>query len=293
MSGTPEGDAAASTTADRGDACAMSRTRPPMPPPELRLLVGGVGDEHYENPTGERLWGLPREAFDFVLDWGCGCGRIARKLLLQDPPPRRYLGFDLHRGMVRWCREHLAPCAPGFDFVHQDVRNVGLNPQGEHDVLPLPVTNHTVSLFVAVSVFTHVLEPAATFYLGELARVLRPGGVAVTSWFLFDKADFPMMQESQNALFVNAVDPTNAVIYDREWLRRTLREKELAIWRVEQPEVRGFQWRLFLAPLGERPEVELPADSAQPGIRRSPQLPAGAAELGVHDDLASDGAAAD
>ena len=256
--------------------------RPPLPPPELRDLVGGGPEEIYDNPTGEPLWGLPNEAFDFVLDWGCGCGRIARKLLLQERPPRRYLGVDLHRGMVGWCREHLAPCAPGFEFAHQDVRNVGLNPQGGHDVLPLPAGDGTVSLFVAVSVFTHVLEPAATFYLGELARVLRPGGVAVTSWFLFDKLDFPMMQESQNALFVNDVDPTNAVLYDRGWLQRTLRDKGLAIWRVDQPEVRGFQWRVFLAPVGERPEVELPADEAAPGVRRPPPMPARAAELGVH-----------
>src|SRR6185436_13943659 len=103
---------------------------PPLPPHELRVLVGTTDEAHYDNPTGEPLWGLPREAFDLVLDWGCGCGRLARKLLLQREPPRRYLGVDLHRGMVRWCSEHLAPLAPGFEFVHQDVRNVGLNPRG-------------------------------------------------------------------------------------------------------------------------------------------------------------------
>ena len=284
--GAEESSANATVSEDRGGARAASPQQPPMPPQELRVLVGATADELYDNPTGELLWGLPDEAFDFVLDWGCGCGRIARKLLLQQRPPRRYLGVDLHRGMVRWCREHLGPCTPGFEFVHQDVRNVGLNPQGTYDVLPLPVEDRTVSLFVAVSVFTHVLEPAAAFYLGELARVLRPGGVAMTTWFLFDKVDFPMMQESQNALFVNDVDPTNAVIYDRGFLRRTLREKGLAIWRVEQPDVRGFQWRVFLAPLGERPEVELPADTAAPGVRRPPQMPPGAAGIGVHGEPA-------
>jgi len=252
---------------------------PPLPPHELRVLVGTTDEAHYDNPTGEPLWGLPREAFDLVLDWGCGCGRLARKLLLQREPPRRYLGVDLHRGMVRWCSEHLAPLAPGFEFVHQDVRNVGLNPRGGASTLPLPVADRVVSLFIGVSVFTHVLESAAAFYLGEVARVLRPGGVAMTTWFLFDKVDFPMMQESQNALFVNDVDPTNAVIYDRGWLRRTSAEKGLAIWRVEQPDVRGFQWRVWLAPAGERPQVALPADAAAPGLRPSPLLPPGAADI--------------
>lgn len=273
--------AAASEGAESDPASAPARPHPPLPPHELRVLVGATADELYDNPTGEPLRGLQPEAFDFVLDWGCGCGRLARQMMLQREPPRRYLGVDLHRGMVRWCREHLAPCAPGFEFVHQDVRNGGLNPQGTAQVLPLPAADGTVSLVLGVSVFTHVLESAATFYLGEVARVLRPGGVAMTTWFLFDKVDFPMMQESQNALFVNDVDPTNAVIYDRGWLRRTLREKGLAVWRVDQPEVRGFQWRVFLAPLGERPEVELPADAAAPGVRRPPPMPPGAAQLGT------------
>jgi len=87
------------------DAGATSRRQPPLPPHELRVLVGATAEELYDNPTGELLWGLPREAFDFVLDWGCGCGRLARKMLLQDEPPRRYLGVDLHRGMVRWCSQ--------------------------------------------------------------------------------------------------------------------------------------------------------------------------------------------
>jgi len=258
-----------------------SHLDPPLPPHELRVLVGPTDDQYYDNPTRAPMYNLPAAAFDFVLDWGCGCGRLARRMLQQEAPPRRYLGVDLHRGMVRWCREHLAPCAPGFEFVHHDVYNVGLNPHGAAEALPLPAPDRAVSFFIAVSVFTHVLEPAAAFYLGELARVLRPNGVAMTTWFLFDKVDFPMMQESQNTLFINDVDPTNAVIYDRGFLRRTLREKGLAIWRVEQPDVRGFQWRVWLAPLGERPEVELPADAAAPGVRRAPLLPPGAANLGA------------
>ena len=46
--------------------------------------------------------------------------------------------------------------------------------------------------------------------------MLRDGGIAVTTFFLFDKAGFPMMQEFQNAPYINLDDPTNAVIFDRE-----------------------------------------------------------------------------
>jgi len=81
----------------------MSTTslNPPLPPGDLRQLVGPSEDRYYDNPTGRPVFpGLPPSAYDFVFDWGCGCGRIARQLLQQDPQPGRYVGVDLHRGMI-------------------------------------------------------------------------------------------------------------------------------------------------------------------------------------------------
>ena len=50
-----------------------------------------------------------------------------------------------------------------------------MNPDGELDSLPLPAGDGEVTLFAAWSVFTHVFERDAAFYLGEIARVLAPG----------------------------------------------------------------------------------------------------------------------
>jgi SAM-dependent methyltransferase len=252
----------------------------PLPPVELRRLVGPLEDHFFTNPTGAPVFGLEPGAYDQVLDWGCGCGRLARQLIQQHPRPKAYLGLDLHRGMVQWCQHHLAPHAPGFEFRHHDVYNAGLNPSGSTAPLPFPIADGTVSLVIAWSVFTHVLEAAAGFYLREVARVLRPGGVAVTTWFLFDKAYFPMMQEFQNALYINDVDPTNAVIFDRRWLRETARAAGLVITQARPPEVRGYQWLLHLQPLAAGlPEAELPADVAAMGVVRPPLMPEGAAGL--------------
>src|SRR5439155_7699 len=80
-------------------------------------LVGTADPSLFDNPTGRLVvGGVPPEAYDSVLDFGCGCGRIARQLIQQDPRPRAYLGIDVHRGMIQWCRENLAPRAPGFRF---------------------------------------------------------------------------------------------------------------------------------------------------------------------------------
>ena len=257
----------------------------PFPPEEMRRLVGPVAESDYDNPGGEPiLRDLPPEAWDHVVDFGCGCGRIARKLIQQIPRPRRYLGLDLHPGMIRWCRSHLQSLAPGFEFVHQDVRNIGLNPGGTLEQEGFPVADGSASLLLAWSVFTHLLQPQAEFYLGEVARTLRPDGIAVLTFFLFEKRDFPMMQSFQNALFINPEDPTNAVIFDREWLLSRFRAHGLKVVAAERPGVRGFQWLLRIAPeTSPLPAVALPADDADFGSVPAPLLPYDAARIGLDD----------
>lgn len=244
----------------------------PIPPFEMRQLVGPTEEAAFDNPAGKPFLRLPDARFDSVLDFGCGCGRIARQLLLQKPQPQRYVGFDLHAGMIRWCGENLAPHAPGFSFVHHDVENQSYNPgAGKEPLKPMPAGDGTVSLLIALSVFTHTIQSHAEFYLREAARVLRPDGEMTASFFIFDKRCFPMMQDFQNALYINIADPWNAVIFDREWLLATLQSAGLGIVRAKPPRVRGFQWMLHIRKLtcGE-PTVSLPEDNAPFGIRQAP-----------------------
>jgi SAM-dependent methyltransferase len=253
----------------------------PVPPPEMRDLIGGSGPERFDNPTGEPVYDcLPPDAYEAVFDFGCGCGRVARQLIQQQPRPQRYLGMDLHAGMVEWCRRELAPHAPGFEFEHHDIYNAGLNPQGEHRTLPLPAGDGEFTLFNAISVFTHSTQDQTEHYLREAARVLRPDGWLNATWFLFDKALFPMMQPFQNALFINETDPSNAVIFDRAWVRETARGLGLVITQALPPPVRGFHWQLVMRPDGIATEVDLPEDTAPVGQRPPPLTPADAERIG-------------
>src|SRR5262249_30764548 len=143
---------------------------------------------------------LPVQAYEEVFDFGCGCGRVARQLILQRPQPRRYLGIDLHRGMVAWCRKNLSPIVPQFQFAHHDVFMTNFNSKSTNRVLPFPANDSEFTLVNAHSVFTHLTEEQIAFYLQECARILRPTGILHSTWFLFDKRNFPMMQEPNNAL---------------------------------------------------------------------------------------------
>jgi SAM-dependent methyltransferase len=244
----------------------------PIPPMEFRRLVGPTEPTFFDNPTQKPvLGGVPDSAYASVLDFGCGCGRLARQMIQQRPQPARYLGIDRHKGMIEWCREHLRPHAPGFDFAHHDVLHDLLNPHGHPGHLPFPAKDRDVTLFIGWSVFTHLLEPDAEFYITDMARVLGDDGVAVTTWFLFDKGDFPMMQEFQNALLINAQDPTNAVIFDRAWLLDRLSQAGLVITAVTPPAIRGFQWVTHIQRQGPgRVAVPFPEDVAPRGLARPP-----------------------
>lgn len=256
----------------------------PLPPLELRELVGPTDPALFDNPTRAPVFeGLPPQAWRTYLDFGCGCGRSARRIMQQQPRPERYIGVDLHRGMVQWCQENLAPRAEGFEFIHHDVYSPCLNPDPLRPwVQPLPVEDGSVTLMEATSVFTHLIEGQAEFYLDEVQRVLAADGRLVSTWFLFDKAGFPYMQDNQNALYINDRDPTNAVVYDRAWLGAALASRGLVIAGVYPPSVRGFHWTLHIVRDGPGVQaVEIPPDSAPAGRRAPPLLREGADRFGL------------
>ena len=247
----------------------------PMPPADMRALIGSTDEEFFDNPTGGLIFpDLDGEIYESVLDLGSGCGRLARQLLQQRPRPQSYLGIDLHRGMVEWCRRNLSDVDPNFQFFHHDVFERGFNPTGhalDHS-RPLPARDASASLIIAWSLFTHVLQNDIIYYLDQCARILRPGGLIRSTWFLFDKRYFPMMQTFQNALYINPENPTNAVIVDRDWLLETLLSVGLTVTSTTPPTIRGFQWVIDLrhSVAGDVPTVFFEEDETPLGHRPPP-----------------------
>ena len=137
----------------------------PMPPLELRSWVGPTDVSDFDNPTGTPIYGeygIPLAAYDTVFDFGCGCGRIARQLLQQNPRPRRYVGIDVHKGLVEWCQENLTPVDPQYEFLHHDVYSPNYAPGNSLRLaLPFPVNQAEFSLIIAHSVFTHLTKSQA------------------------------------------------------------------------------------------------------------------------------------
>ena len=252
----------------------------------MRQLVGPTEEAAFDNPTGDLVYPyLPAAAFRSVFDFGCGCGRVARQLIQQHEPPERYVGVDLHRGMVRWCRENLAPHAHGFEFHHHDVYDAHFNPRGRAEMLPLPGDEGSATLVNAFSVFTHLTQAQAAFYIREVARLLAPEGFVHSTWFLFDRREFPMLQGDMAALYVSYEAPSAAVIFDRTWLRARAADAGLVITQVQPPAFRGYQWTVVMEHRRHGlVEVDLPVDTSPPGTITLPQMPHDASRIGLRGD---------
>lgn len=148
----------------------------PMPPAELRVAVAGTAQAEWFSRSGQMqgrrfaelaaAHGVRLEDGPDVLDFGCGSGRIARWLASEvTAAGGAFWGSDLNPKLAAWCRANL----PG-----RYGRN-GLRP-------PLPHPDRSLDLAYAYSVFTHLREPQARAWLAELARVLRPGGLALLTF---------------------------------------------------------------------------------------------------------------
>ncbi len=165
---------------------------PQLPQPSRRLQddIGagfpGVGLEF----LGHFVQFAGLEGGDAVLDVGCGFGRMAYALAYYLGPAGRYDGFDIMRPHIDWAAANLTPARPNFTFRHVDLFNRHYNRRGRlrADAFAFPYPDASFDLVGVTSVFTHLSGREVRHYLGEIARVLRPGGRCLATWFLMDDA---------------------------------------------------------------------------------------------------------
>lgn len=144
----------------------------PIPPAGLRTRVGGASRREFTAVGREGAAAILR-AFDRVrdpsrsypnwLDFGCGCGRVAR--WMQGARPVVGLtGVDVDAAQVRWAQRHL----PGEFAVMRPSPPLGFAPE-------------SFDVVYAISIFTHLDEREQFAWLGEFLRILRPGGLLIAT----------------------------------------------------------------------------------------------------------------
>lgn len=137
----------------------------PFPPAELMQNTTGLTSERVFAGHGADFWialsdASPKQLseFDSILDFGCGCGRLARMFKGHHG---RIAGCDIDHRHVEWCSTALDYMDAKLSYVHP----------------PAPFADNEFEAVISISIFTHLNEDSQDEFLQELARLCRPDGL--------------------------------------------------------------------------------------------------------------------
>ena len=206
-----------------------------LPPEELQHWVGPGGARAYKAIGVEFLGYLVNlcglQPGDAVLDVGCGSGRMALPLTGYLNRNARYAGFDVSREAIAWCTENISGSNPNFDFTVVDVQAGRHNPKGKYKAsdFRFPYSDGSFDVVMLASVFTHMLPPDVERYMNEIARVLKPGGRSLITFFLLNdqslalgkegKGKIKFEHELQGCRTANVETPEAAIAYPEAFVR--------------------------------------------------------------------------
>jgi SAM-dependent methyltransferase len=178
---------------------------------------------------------------DRVLDVGCGAGRLAGPLTGFLSTQGSYEGFDPSPERIAWCNEHIAPHHPRFRFTVADVYSGQYNPNAttKASEYAFPYDDGEFDVTLLSSVFTHMLPDDVAHYLDEIARVQKPGGRSMITWFLLNEETERLLEEQKGRRFdpaqnahdallshdcgayrtTNPTIPEHVVAYYEDWVR--------------------------------------------------------------------------
>jgi len=204
----------------------------PYPPESLREFVGAGDFVAVGNHWKRFLLGSAGlEPTHRVLDAGCGIGRMAIPLTEVLGDQGSYEGFDVVAQAIDWCSQNITPKYPNFRFQHSDVVSRHYNPHGRYKAseFRFPFADGEFDLVLLTSVFTHLLPDDMENYFSEIARVLKPGGRSVITYFLLnDQARDLMVDNGTKLQFTHPVsdvcatvkpdDPERAIAFDEAYV---------------------------------------------------------------------------
>jgi SAM-dependent methyltransferase len=127
-----------------------------------------------------------------VLDIGCGLGRVARGFT-DYLTTGEYVGVDIVNSSVAWC-DNAYSHLPDFNFIHADLFSKHYNPQSTTSAAEykFPFEDKRFDFVFSMSLFTHLMWDAASNYLREIARLLKPGCRTFNTFFLLDEVSDPL-----------------------------------------------------------------------------------------------------
>ncbi|MBP9184516.1 MAG: class I SAM-dependent methyltransferase [Fuscovulum sp.] len=198
-------------------------------PPKVNMFRGGNKDTFVKN--GTQIFKLLEGAIQKykpgvdiskldVLDFGCGVGRVAMPFFHKYGRPTA--AVDIQRFAV----DFLSKTLPKVD-----VRKGAIQP-------PMDFPDGSFDVVYAISVWTHMNKGTGDMWLKEVARLLKPGGLALISTSSYYVLDLHRKHKVRAELWKDVSDaelkekgfvfrsndyagidePYGEIVYDPEWL---------------------------------------------------------------------------
>jgi SAM-dependent methyltransferase len=190
-----------------------------IPSPDRRWCGPEFKDDAFYLASAEREAARLAERFGCttesrVLDIGCGQGRLAIGLARRVGPVH-YLGLDIHRPSIEWCRRHIERHHPTFRFQALDVHNERYNPGGTpiRSGFRFDLPDSSIDIAYLYSVFSHMTETDMRAYLSDLRRLLAPGGGVFMTAFI--EEGVPDISINPDGHRVRCAGPLHVVRYER------------------------------------------------------------------------------
>lgn len=165
-----------------------------IPALEIRNWTGPFDDEEYYFNLGreqaeEIIQWLCIKPEHKILDVGCGCGRIAIHFLNYLSKQGEYIGIDSNNKLLSYCGENISRLNSNFQFKFVDAYNGAYSREGKLNCsdIVFPVADESMDIVIMWSVFTHMHLTDADSYLKEVYRVLKKGGLFISSFNLHNK----------------------------------------------------------------------------------------------------------
>ena len=161
-------------------------------PPRGYIYTGSPANYKDYIKQGEQQLGLLKSEIDlksndFILDIGCGIGRTAIALTSYLDKTARYEGFDVVQLGIKWCDSKIKKDFPNFNFKYiplfNDLYNNATLKASEFN---FPYERNIFDKVFSFSVFTHMQIDEIQNYFSEIQKVLKPNGIAFSTFFLYD-----------------------------------------------------------------------------------------------------------
>jgi SAM-dependent methyltransferase len=189
---------------------------------------------------------------DVVVEIGCAIGRNVLALHRHFADRVQYMGFDIVRYGITWCRRHFSR-SNQYRFLHADIYNSFYNPRGRLSpaAYRFPADDASADVVFSISVFTHMQRSEVDHYISETARITRLGGRCYFTFFLLDDESERAIQSGVASLtfphqrdgcrIENAAEPDMAVAYPHPLVESMLRSAGFELLCVHRSSWRGLK----------------------------------------------------